>query len=250
MDIHDISLYKWIFLVFCALTIGMTKTGLSGVNMPSVIFLALIFGGKASSGLVLPMLIIADVFGVVYYIKNTNFKYVLVLMPYTILGIFIALFIGKNISNNIFNILISIVILIGLVFMIFRNKKASVPTHWSFPAAMGTLSGFSSMIGNSASSIMALYLLSMKLPKNNFIGTSAVFFAAVNLIKLPLHVIYWHTITYNSLLIDILMAPAIALGALIGILIVKKIPEKPYRYFIITASVVSVVVLIVRSLMV
>jgi len=247
MDIHDINLYKWFFLVLCALTIGMTKTGLSGVNMPGVIFLALIFGGKASSGLVLPMLIIADVFGVVYYIKNTNWKYVLVLMPYTLFGIFLGVIIGNNISNNVFNILIGIVILTGLIFMIFKSGSMKIPEHWAFNAGMGTLSGFSSMVGNSASSIMALYLLSMKLPKNNFIGTSAVFFAAVNLIKFPLHVFYWHTISFQTLLIDLIMAPAIALGALIGILIVKKIPEKPYRYFIITTSAVSVVVLIVRS---
>ncbi len=63
MSLNDIDLYKWLFLIFCALTIGMTKTGLSGINMPGVIFLALIFGGKTSSGLVLPMLIIADIFG-------------------------------------------------------------------------------------------------------------------------------------------------------------------------------------------
>lgn len=169
-------------------------------------------------------------------------------MPYTLTGLFLGVIIGNNISNALFNILIGTVILAGLFFMIFRSSNFNVPHHWAFNAGMGTLSGFSSMVGNSASSVMALYLLSMKLPKNNFIGTSAVFFAAVNLIKFPLHVFYWQTITYNTLLIDLLMAPAIAIGALIGILIVKKIPEKPYRYFIITASAVSVVVLIIRSL--
>jgi uncharacterized protein len=91
---------------------------------------------------------------------------------------------------------------------------------------------------------MAVYLLSMHLPKNSYIGTAAWFFLIINFLKLPLHAFIWDTITWPSLMLDLSMTPAIALGAFIGIYLVKKIPEKPYRIFIIVTTGISALTLL------
>jgi uncharacterized membrane protein YfcA len=89
------------------------------------------------------------------------------------------------------------------------------------------------MIGNAAGPVLSVYLLSSKLPKNEFIGTTAWFFLVVNIFKLPLHFLFWNTITGKTLLINLTVIPIIVLGIVTGIFIVKKIPEKAFRYFII-----------------
>ena len=95
------------------------------------------------------------------------------------------------------------------------------------------------MVGNAAGAVIPMYLLSMRLPKNSYIGTSAWFFFIVNLLKVPLHIFFWKTIHLQSLSFNLLMIPPIILGVLLGIRIVKTIPEKGYRAFIMAAIFVA-----------
>ena len=103
------------------------------------------------------------------------------------------------------------------------------------------------MVGNLAGSVMAIYLLSMRLPKNAYIGTTAWFFMVVNWFKVPFHVFAWHTITWNSFLLNLITLPAILLGGYLGIQIVKSLSEKVYRWFIITMILVAAVYMLVRT---
>ena len=87
------------------------------------------------------------------------------------------------------------------------GAKMKVPDYWWFAAFLGFFGGFSTMVANAAGPIMALYLLSMRLPKNVFIGTGAWFFFIINLLKVPLHILSWKTITLHSFIIDIILFP-------------------------------------------
>ena len=95
------------------------------------------------------------------------------------------------------------------------------------------------MIGNAAGPVMSLYLLSMRLPKNIFIGTGAWFFFIVNLSKVPLHIWSWRTITWPSFKLDLLMIPAITAGAFLGIWLVRLLPERVFRIIVIATTLLS-----------
>lgn len=88
---------------------------------------------------------------------------------------------------------------------------------------------------------MAIYFLSMRLPKNAFIGTTAWFFMVINWFKIPFHVFSWETITLNTFLLDAVTIPVIILGGVLGIQIVKKLKEQTYRWFIIAMTIVAAV---------
>jgi uncharacterized membrane protein YfcA len=92
---------------------------------------------------------------------------------------------------------------------------------------------------------MALYLLSMRLPKNAFIGTGAWFFLIINWFKIPFHIFVWETITLDSFLLDLSAIPFIILGAFLGIKIVKLIPEKTYRYFVILSTAAASILMLI-----
>jgi uncharacterized membrane protein YfcA len=121
--------------------------------------------------------------------------------------------------------------------LVIKSKK--IPDNWWFAGILGLTGGFTTMIGNAAGPVMSLYLLSMHLPKNKFIGTAAWFFLIINVLKIPFHVFSWHTITPQTLMVDTAGIPAILLGVYIGIKTVKLIPEKIYRYFIILSTVLA-----------
>jgi hypothetical protein len=101
------------------------------------------------------------------------------------------------------------------------------------------------MIGNVAGPIFAIYLLALHLNKKNFIGTNAWFFFIVNVSKFPLQALVWKNIHLDTLAIDLLVFPAIALGAWIGIFIVKRIPENAYKWVVIAITVLSAFLILI-----
>jgi hypothetical protein len=95
------------------------------------------------------------------------------------------------------------------------------------------------MIGNAAGPVFNLYFLSMKLPKKEFIGTGAWLYLIMNTGKLPLQVLVWKNITMKSLVVSLIPVPVIALGIFLGIYIVRLLPEKAYRYFVIVTTLLT-----------
>lgn len=235
----------WIVLILCALFVGMSKVGVPGIATFSVPLLAITFGGKPSTGLLLPLLIMADIFGVIYYNRHAEWKYIFKTIPWIILGVVVATIAGQHINDDQFSSVIATVILIGVVLMIYRDRSnnKNIPKGLLFAASIGFLGGFTSMIGNSAGPIIAIYLLAMMLPKNVYIGTSAWVFFILNLVKVPFHVFVWKTITFETFIIDLKMLPIIALGAFLGIRLIKVIPEKLFRTLVVVVTALSALLL-------
>ena len=100
------------------------------------------------------------------------------------------------------------------------------------------------MIGNAAGPVMSVYLLAMRLPKLLFISTPAWFFLVINYLKIPLQVFFWKNITVHTLLLDLMALPFIIIGAIIGVRLVRWLPEKKFRMVIIVLTIVSTLMLL------
>jgi len=244
----DFSVIQWLLFFACAVFVGMSKVGVPGVSLIVVPTLAIIFGGKASTGILLPMLMMADLFGVGYYHRHAEWKYLWKLLPWAFAGVGIALWVGEVVNDEWFKNIIAILVFvcIGLMLLKDRNKDRNLfPDTWWFAATMGVLGGFATMIGNVAGPIFAIYLLAMHLPKNSFIGTGAWFFLIINFTKFPLHIFIWKTITWNTLTLDLLLLPGIAAGAFLGVWLVKKFSDKLYRSFVFVITALSALLLLI-----
>jgi uncharacterized membrane protein YfcA len=168
-------------------------------------------------------------------------------LPWAVAGLLIALWIGEKVNDEQFKNLIAILVFFSIALMIWQDKRKGTqffPDKWWFAASMGILGGFATMIGNVAGPVFAIYLLAMHLPKNNFIGTSAWFFLIINFSKFPLQMFVWNNINAESLLIDLVTLPSIALGAFLGFKIVKIIPENTFRGFVIVITFISAFLLL------
>lgn len=243
----DFTMLAWIICSLSAFMIGMAKTGFNGLGTIVVPMMALQFGGMHSTGMVLPLLIFADIFGVINFHRHAHLKTLIALLPWALIGVGLGLWVGKLISPSGFKHLIAYVLLLSIGVMFLKElifKSRSFPKdHKVIAGIFGVTGGFSTMIGNAAGPVMSIYLLMKDLPKKEFIGTAAWFFFVVNLIKLPLQIWVWDNIAIETLYFSLKMLPFIALGAWAGVSLVKVIPEKVYRWFIFGGTLISSIAL-------
>ena len=241
---YQLSYSELAIVLLVALLIGMAKTGVHGAGMLAVPLLATVFGGQLSSGVMLPMLVLADVIGVWYYHRHASWHHLKILFPWAAVGVVAGTVTGNYINDHIFKIVMAVTIGISLIIMLWLERLSTpdkIPKSKAFAITTGVASGFTSMVGNLAGSVMSIYLLAVRLPKNGFIGTTAWFFMVVNWFKVPFHVFAWHTIGWNTILLDLLTLPVILLGAYIGIVIVGKLSDTMYRWFIIAMTLIAAI---------
>lgn len=215
--------------------------------MVAVPMLAIVFGGQLSSGILLPILCLADVMGVWYYHRHASWYHLKKLFPWAALGTVLGTVVGGMIDDETFKLVMAVIIGVSVVIMIWleRGRKEGIPDYRWFASLTGIAGGFTSMVGNLANSVVAIYFLTMRLPKNAFIGTTAWFFLVINWFKIPFHVFSWKTITWNTILLDLATLPFIAVGAFLGIVIVRHMKDRAYRWFIIAMTLVAAVFMMI-----
>ena len=242
------SITNWILILLGGFIVGLSKAGLKGIDIMNVTIMAIVFGGKASTGIVLPLICAADIMAVIYYHRHAEWPHFWKLMPWMIVGILIGVFVGKDMDEVIFRKIMAVIIVLTVLIMIaleFR-KQLAVPGNKLFAVGMGLAAGFSTMLGNLAGAFSNLYFLAMRVPKNNFIGTSAWVFLVINYFKLPFQVIYWKNITLSTLYTDLLLLPVVVLGFWAGIKIVSKIRDESYRKVVIVLTLAGAVVIFLK----
>jgi uncharacterized protein len=243
----DISYSGWAIGIFASLLVGLGKGGLPGTGNLSVILMAMIFPSKESVGVLLPILICADIVAVLVYHQHTRWKQLLKLLPWTLTGIGIGAFVFKQVDDTLLTRMIGAILLlmVALRFMlhffpenedgrIFRTKTGK---H-IFVGLTGILGGVATMVANAAGPIVAIYLLVSGLPKYAFIGTSAWFFFLINLSKMPVQVSLGN-ITWHSLRISMIFGIFAVVAAMIAPKIVHYLPQKVFSFLIWTFVVVA-----------
>ncbi len=178
-----LSLESFVFAFLAAFILGISKAGVKGIAVLIVTLMALAFGGKSSTGMLMPLLIVGDIFAITYYHRHTQWHYLRAFLPWMMLGVVIGVFIGKDLPEKSFQMGMAVTILATLGMLIWWEKKKikTIPTHWSFGGFMGIMAGITTMIGNLAGAFSNIYFLAMRLPKNHFIGTAAWLFFLINL---------------------------------------------------------------------
>ena len=214
---------------------GIAKSGIKGLAVLIVTGLALVYGAKESTGILMPLLICGDILAVIYYKRHVKWVYLIKLLPWMVAGVLVGVVLGKDLQEDLFKSCMAVIILISVAMMYYweRKKDRKVPTHWSFAALMGMMAGFTTMVGNLAGAFSNIYFLAIKLPKNEFIGTAAWLFFIINLFKVPFHIWSWGTISLASFQISLSLIPAVILGFMFGVSIVKKIKNDRYRQLIL-----------------
>jgi uncharacterized membrane protein YfcA len=225
----ELDLFGWVVVASCAVMVGISKTGLPGMGILFVPLMAMVIPAKQSTGAVLGILILADVFAVSYYHRSAMWRHIIRLIPATLVGIVAGYFVMKVISDSQLKPIIGVIVVAMLAVNWWRNRRGEdVPTEWWFAEVIGFFAGLTTMMANAAGPVMIVYLLAMRLPKVEFVGTSAWFFFIVNWLKVPFSM-HLGLINIESIKLGFIMLPFIIIGAVLGIVALKKMPQKVFE---------------------
>jgi uncharacterized membrane protein YfcA len=229
--VFELDFTGWLVVGLCAFLAGVSKTGLPGLGILHVPLMAMVLPARQSTGALLGILILADVFAAGYYRRRAEWKHILRLLPPAFAGIVAGWQAMRFVTNEQLGPIIGVIVLAMLALNYWRTRlggeDAPIPTQWWFAMMMGFVAGVTTMMANAAGPIMVIYLLAMRLPKLAFVGTSAWFFFLINWIKVPFSM-HQGLITWQSIRLDLMMLPLIAAGALAGILFLRRIPQRAF----------------------
>ena len=258
---ESLTVAHWSLLAIGALIMGMSKGGLPGAGNLTVAIYALVLedalglaGVPLSVGLLLPVLISADVTATIVYRRHAEWKFIARLLPFFIIGILagwkvFGFFQANDERVSLLKVLIGIILLAMTVMhftMKWRRKRKgdaegekSSRSSLALGAFLGLLGGVATMLANAAGPVAQLYLLAMGLPKYAFIGTSAWLFLIVNVSKVPF-MIDLEIITLESMSVSWWMFISAVIGAAIAPLVVRRINQKLFEglvwFFIVLAG--------------
>jgi len=243
--LSNLSLIDIITIAAAAFILGLSKSGIKGISIIIVALMVLVFEAKASTGILLPMLIVGDIFAVIYYNRHAQWKYLIRLMPFMMAGVVIGTLVGDKMPEYAFRKSMAVVIFISVIMMFWwdRRKSKNVPQHISFAGIMGLTAGFTTMVGNLAGSFANIFFLAMRLPKDAFIGTTAWLFLMINLFKVPFHIFSWGTINWQTIQVSMAFIPAIFLGLFFGVRILKRVNDELFRKFILFMTGVGAILI-------
>jgi uncharacterized membrane protein YfcA len=235
---------QWTCAALGALLVGVSKTAVGGLSVLAVALFAYVFtSSKQASGLVLPLLIFGDFVAVYSYRRHTQWRYLWKLLPWTALGVvFGAIALGR-ISDHGARLLIGAIIL-GLAALSHWRRARAVPAdgsaslHWAVAVGVGVLAGFITLIANAAGPLMAIYLVAMRLPKMEYVGTAAVFFLLLNLFKVPF-MASLGLVTIDSFKFNLSLLPAVLIGAALGRWLLVHINQKLFEQLVLALGAVA-----------
>lgn len=227
----DLAAWQWALLALGAAAIGMSKTGLPGLGALYVALFANLLSPKASVGVVLPLLILADVVALVVYRRDCSWPHLLRVFPWAAVGIGVGWWALGRLSDAWTARTIGGLLLAMVALHLWRHRRAAdaapAPAR-PVAAATGLLAGFATLVANAAGPVMTIYLLAMRLPKREFLGTAAVFFFVVNWFKVPF-LVDLGLIHAASLKLDLALAPAVLVGTWLGRGLARRIDQRTFE---------------------
>ncbi len=246
MPLH-LSTNSWLILCVAGITIGLAKSGLSGLGIVAVLLFAEVFPARESTGMLLLSLVVGDCCSVIQFHRLADWKQLRRVILPAILGVLVGWWSLDHVTDAHLRPIMGYIILILVALQLLRKQlgvliETSYHGHW-FAWAMGGLGGWTTMMANAAGPVMSLFFLAMKLPKFVFVGTSAWFFLGINLFKVPfsinLGLIHWDTLE-----LALCLSPLIFLSVHFGRWLLNHISQNLFEIMILLFAFIGTIRLI------
>lgn len=214
--------------------VGLAKGGFAGIGVVATPLLALAVGPVKAAAILLPLLILQDVVGVWAYRKTWDRGLLVLMVPPAAVGIFVGWALAALVSSA------AVELAVGLVSVLFaaqrlwaeRAVKAAAaveagPARPWLGALCGMASGFTSQIAHAGGPPFQIYVLPRRLPRDVFVGTSAIFFAIVNWMKMPAYLALGQ-FTPSVLTAVAVLAPLAFASTWAGVWLVRRVPAEGF----------------------
>lgn len=247
----DLTPLAWALLALAAVLVGVSKTAIPGINTLSIALFAAVLPARASTGALLLLLIVGDLFALLSYRRYADWRTLTRLIPAVITGLALGAAFLALADDMWVRRMIGVILLLIIAFTLWQRarRRGVVAAPESDRAAAlarlgyGSLGGFTTMVANAGGPVMSMYFLAARFPVKAFLGTAAWFFAVLNLTKLPVSV-GLGLITPSTLLLDLLLIPGVIGGAMLGRWIADRIRQQAFERAVILCTLLGAVYLL------
>ena len=240
----ELTPLAWALLGAAALIAGLGKTAIPGSATVSVVLFAAVLPARTSTAAMLLLFIVGDVFALIAYRRHAHWLTLLRLAPAVVAGLVLGfLFLAYGDDRSVRRAIGIILLLMIAVTLWRRRRTAKAVGGPALGITYGTLAGFTTMVANAGGPVMSMYFLATRTPVQVFLGTSAWFFAIVNLVKVPF-LAGIGLFTPEVLLMDLLLTPLVVIGALVGLGLAKRMPQQLFDRLVIILTIVGAVYLL------
>jgi len=216
------------------LLVGVSKTAIGGVGLLSAALIAQVMPAKESTGVLLVLFLVGDLFAIGIYKKHVEWKFLKTLIFPVLCGFVVgAFYLFHSTDNSLKRTIGVVVVLLVVLFPVSQywqkhNDDITIRYPRTLRVFLGSTAGFMSMIANSGGTPMSIYLLLRKNSVLNFLGNTAWFFFIINLAKLPF-TFGLGLLDLKSLQYILPAVPMVAIGALIGRRFIAKIDLRLFQ---------------------
>ncbi len=241
--IDQIAQFGWAFYAIAipaVLIVGLSKGGFGGgLAMLGTPLLALAVSPVKAAAILLPVLLVMDAISLANYRKNVDWALIKSVIPAATVGIFMGWLTASYVSDDWIRIIIGLISLLFGLNQIIKDllKRSSNKPNAIAAGFWGCFAGFTSFIAHAGAPPFQAYAVPLKLEKTLFVGTSVMFFAMINSIKvLPYFLL--GQFSDENLMVSITLLPLAVIGVLAGVYFVKKVSQNFFYNFTYVAMII------------
>jgi uncharacterized membrane protein YfcA len=236
-----------IMIIFVAFMISLSKGGLGGMlGALATPMMVLVMPANQVLGLLLPIMLLADVFAIALHWRKWNGRLVWLLTPGAVIGVTIGTYFIANAPSNVLKIGLAAIALVFVIYKLIEKRLLASLKYksrtWHGWLA-GTTAGFASSLAHSGGPPISIYLMLQDVTPNVFISTSVLFFAILNWIKVPYY-LYIHLFDFQRLWQIAWIAPIVPIGAWFGSWMATKISREVFDGIIVALLAITALLLI------
>ena len=243
--------WAWTALAVAAVTIGISKTALPGGSILAIALFAAVLPARTSTAATLLLLMVGDLFALTVYRRHAHWPTLLRLAPAVIAGLLVGFAFLAFAGDGVVRRAIGGILLLMIAVTLWRRWRQSRADELAPPSsgivlagAYGTLGGFTTMVANAGGPVMSMYFLATRTPVQVFLGTSAWFFAIINVIKVPF-LAGLGLFETPVLLMDAVLAPLVVVGALLGLRVARRMNQRVFDRIVIALTILGAVYLLI-----
>jgi uncharacterized protein len=232
----DGGVFFYAMALIAAILVGASKGGLPAVGTLGVPVLALATSPVHAAGLLLPIFVVTDLFGLWAYRREFDRRNLMILIPATTLGVAIGWATASIVPEWLVTLMVG---LIGIAFSLnywLRSRHSVLPHRADIPRGVfwGTVSGFTSFVSHAGAPPYQMYVLPQRLEKMIYAGTTTILFAIVNAVKL---VPYWALgqLSLANLKTVAALFPFAIAATFVGVRLTRIIPQDLFYRLVLGA---------------
>jgi uncharacterized membrane protein YfcA len=232
----------YLFAIPAVILIGLAKGGFSGLGALGMPLMALGVDPVAGAAILLPILIAQDVVGVAAFRNSWDGAILTALFPGAIVGVLLGYLLAAKVSSEaVMAALGAVSILFGVHRLWLERGSRTIASSSSSPwvgSLFGIATGFTSQIAHAGGPPFQMWVMPRRLPRDVFVGTGAIFFAALNWIKVPAYVALGQ-FTRANVVATLMLLPLAVLSSVAGVKLVRKVPMERFYTIIYLLMIVS-----------